>query len=116
MKSMTEELHIGTNTISHMLHGRAPSVVTIARIADYLDVSVDYLLGRVSSPRARYTPPSISSNILEVYRERDTTLEHLRTVLDILGLTDTEESDISAVDLAKIADYLETTTDKLVGR
>ena len=42
-------LDLGSNTISHMLHGRAPSVITIARIADYLNVSVDYLLGRTDN-------------------------------------------------------------------
>ena len=48
-KDMLEVLNLGKNTMSHMLHGRAPSVITIARIADYLNVSVDYLLGRIDN-------------------------------------------------------------------
>lgn len=48
-KDMLCSLELGINCISNMLHGRAPSVITIARIADYLNVSVDYLLGRTDN-------------------------------------------------------------------
>lgn len=104
--------------MSMLLHGRAPSVVTIARIADYLEVSVDYLLGRVSSPEEHYTPASIARNVANACTECGTTVPEL---LNACGLpSDTlkraQAESISAVDLAKIADYLGTTTDKLVGR
>lgn len=50
MKDMlgTCELHI--NTISEFSKGKQLSCISLARIADYLDCSVDYLLGRTDNP------------------------------------------------------------------
>ncbi len=50
IKNMLDELELGSNTISHMRHGRAIASDSLARIADYLDCSVDYLLGRTDNP------------------------------------------------------------------
>ena len=47
IKDMLEELDLGSNTMSHMRHGRA---IASDKIADYLDCSVDYLLGRTDNP------------------------------------------------------------------
>lgn len=44
--AMLSELGLGSNTMSNMRHGRMIAADSLARIADYLDVSVDYLLGR----------------------------------------------------------------------
>lgn len=40
------ECDLGVNTIGNMSSGRMPAVDSVAKIADYLNVSVDYLLGR----------------------------------------------------------------------
>lgn len=45
-KEMLTALDMGINTISEFAKGRKLSCVSLARIADYLDCSVDYLLGR----------------------------------------------------------------------
>ena len=37
IKDMLIELELGSNTISHMRHGRAIASDSLARIADYLD-------------------------------------------------------------------------------
>ena len=50
IKDMLIELELGSNTISHMRHGRTIASDSLARIADYLDCSVDYLLGRTDNP------------------------------------------------------------------
>lgn len=50
LKDMLAELELGSNTISHMRHGRTLASDSLARIADYLDCSVDYLLGRTDNP------------------------------------------------------------------
>ena len=50
LKDMLIALELGPNTISHMRHGRAIASDSLARIADYLDCSVDYLLGRTDNP------------------------------------------------------------------
>ncbi|MCI8388102.1 MAG: helix-turn-helix transcriptional regulator [Clostridiales bacterium] len=49
LKYMLEQLELGSNTISNMRHGMMVSAGTLACIADYLDCSVDYLLGRTDN-------------------------------------------------------------------
>lgn len=50
LKTMLEEVGLGSNTMSHMRHGKMPAADTLARIADFLGCSVDYLLGRTDKP------------------------------------------------------------------
>lgn len=50
LKNMLSDLNMGSNTFSHMLHGRMIASDSLARIADYLNCSVDYLLGRTDNP------------------------------------------------------------------
>ncbi len=49
--TMLADLDLGSNTMSNMRHGRMISADSLARIADYLDCSVDYLLGRTDNPQ-----------------------------------------------------------------
>ena len=46
LKTMLSECGLGVNLISQLANGQAVTYVNIAKIADYLDVSIDYLLGR----------------------------------------------------------------------
>ena len=46
MKIMLNDLSMGINTISEFSKGKHLSCISLAQIADYLDCSVDYLLGR----------------------------------------------------------------------
>ena len=50
IKTMLSELGLGSNTMSAMYHGKTLASDSLARIADYLDCSVDYLLGRTDKP------------------------------------------------------------------
>lgn len=50
MKQMTVDLNIGINAISEFAKGKQLSCISLARIADYLNCSVDYLLGRTDNP------------------------------------------------------------------
>lgn len=52
LKQMLEECGIGSNAMSHLLHGKAMAFDSLAKIADYLDCSVDYLLGRTDNPNS----------------------------------------------------------------
>lgn len=46
------ELNMSQNTVSRYESGeREPGIVELARIADYFDVSVDYLIGRTENPK-----------------------------------------------------------------
>jgi len=46
VKDMLERCDMGSNSISHLLHGKMISADRLAQIADYLDCSIDYLMGR----------------------------------------------------------------------
>lgn len=56
IKDMLVELELGSNTMSHMRHERTIASDSLARIADYLDCSVDYLLGRTDNPEINRFP------------------------------------------------------------
>lgn len=46
------ELNTNQNTISRYESGeREPSIADLIRLADYFNVSVDYLIGRTDNPR-----------------------------------------------------------------
>ena len=63
VKTMLAELNMGPNTMSNFKTSM-PKADTLARIADYLDCSVDYLLGRTDNPKAHLTI-RISTDALE---------------------------------------------------
>ena len=50
MKDMLLDLGLNKNTLSTMYNGSMLKGDSLARIADYLDCSVDYLLGRTDNP------------------------------------------------------------------
>ena len=47
---MMEELNLGVNIIRQMSDKKGVGCFALAKIADYLDCSVDYLLGRTDDP------------------------------------------------------------------
>lgn len=50
IKQMLADLDLGINAISEFSKGKHLSCISLAKIADYLDCSVDYLLGRTDNP------------------------------------------------------------------
>lgn len=50
LKDMLLSLDLNKNTLSNMYNGSMLKGDSLARIADYLDCSVDYLLGRTNNP------------------------------------------------------------------
>lgn len=50
LKDMLLDLNLNKNTLSNMYKGSMLKGDSLARIADYLDCSVDYLLGRTDNP------------------------------------------------------------------
>ncbi len=59
IKDMMVKCGLGSNTMSSLYHGKAIAFDSLAKIADYLDCSVDYLLGRtdVVEVNKGETPP-----------------------------------------------------------
>ena len=50
LKTMLSECGLGINAISQMAKGNDMLSKNLAKIASYLDCSVDYLLGRTDNP------------------------------------------------------------------
>ncbi len=50
MKQLLSDCELNINAISEFSKGKQLSCISLARIADYLDCSVDYLLGRTDKP------------------------------------------------------------------
>ena len=50
LKNMLSDCELGINSISQMSKGNDMLSKNLAKIADYLDCSVDYLLGRTDKP------------------------------------------------------------------
>jgi len=55
IKVMLQDLEMGINAISEFSKGKQLSCISLAKISDYLNCSVDYLLGRVDNPQAHKT-------------------------------------------------------------
>ena len=47
---MLEDCSLGKNTIANIKAGTDVSIWSFTKIADYLDCSTDYLLGRTDNP------------------------------------------------------------------
>ena len=46
LKELSEELNISVPNLSYYMKGREPSYDILIRIADYFDVTIDWLVGR----------------------------------------------------------------------
>lgn len=65
LKMMLEECGLSKNALSTMLSGNSmPKSENLASIADVLDCSVDYLLGRTENPQAHKNSNSVSVGVL----------------------------------------------------
>ena len=50
IKDLLSHCELSINAISEFSKGKQMSCISLARIADYIDCSVDYLLGRTDKP------------------------------------------------------------------
>ena len=65
VKNLLEQTQINRNFIYDLEKGgQIPSAEKLERIADYLDCSVDYLLGRTDNPAVNRGPDSPEENFL----------------------------------------------------
>lgn len=80
VKDMLQELSANKDTIYHMTRGTAISYITLARICDYLNMSVDALLDR---PTPEPEPVSLSAAINTVAAAAHISPDALRAVLHL---------------------------------
>ena len=65
IKIMLSDCDLNINTISELSKGKQISYLTIAKIADYLNCSVDYLLGRTDIINT--TPENDKARLIQMY-------------------------------------------------
>lgn len=80
VKTMLQELNINHAALTKMTHGGAPSYITVARICDYLNMSVDALLNR---PIPEPEPVDLSAAINTVAAAAHISSDALRAVLHL---------------------------------
>lgn len=83
-KNMLADCGLNENTLKRMTDNRGMSSFSLAKIADYLDVSVDYLLGRTDVPETK----SIS-NVVSIGGDNAGDIRHAVN----LGKASTEDVD-----------------------
>ena len=57
LRELLSECRLSINTISHIGNGGDITTLHFARIADSLECSVDYLIGRTDNPEVNREPP-----------------------------------------------------------
>lgn len=80
VKTMLQELNINHAALTKMTNGGAPSYITVARICDYLNMSVDALLDR---PTPEPEPVDLSAAINTVAAAAHISPDALRAVLHL---------------------------------
>ena len=110
MKDMLSELGLGINTISELSKGKRLSYISFARIADYLDCSVDYLLGRTDIPEVN---KGNTQKIIQLTEEYIANLQQEQSLeSDITGAAASSTKKIHPQELA-FEDLINIDTDDL---
>lgn len=78
---MLQELSVNHAALTKMTNGGAPSYITIARICDYLNISIDALLERPAP--ATPEPPDLNTAISVVAAAAHISPDALRAVLHL---------------------------------
>ena len=63
IRDLLTACNVNINALSEFAKGKSLSSLTLARLADYLNVSVDYLLGRSDTPTMTATATTSADNI-----------------------------------------------------
>lgn len=89
VKTMLQELSINHAALTKMTHGGAPSYITIARICDYLNISVDALLDRPAP--ATPAPPDLETAISIVAAAANLSADYIRGILHLPPRSSTDD-------------------------
>lgn len=119
IKNMLADLNLGSNTMSNLYHGKSLAFDSLAKIADYLNCSIDELLGR-SVPSNDETENINLDNLFVRMKELKISV---KKISDDTGISTGNISDWkngrslpSSSKLYILADYLDCSTDYLLGR
>lgn len=93
LKDMLQELSANKDTIYHMTRGTAISYITLARICDYLNISIDTLLDR-PAPDTDPAPPDLDAAITIVASAAGLSADYVRGVLHLPPSCNSTNDDI----------------------
>lgn len=91
VKTMLQELNINHAALTKMTHGGAPSYITLARICDYLNISVDALLDR---PIPGPAPSNLDAAISTVAAAANLSADYVRGVLRLPPTCSSTDNDM----------------------
>lgn len=83
VKTMLQELNINHAALTKMTHGGAPSYITIARICDYLNISIDALLDRAAPATPAPALMDLDAAIAIVAAAADLSPDYIRGILHL---------------------------------
>lgn len=87
VKSLLSDCEINSGFIHGLeKRGQIPSLYTIARIAEYLDVSIDYLAGLTDDPQSTYVSSTISKQDLVDIAKKPQSQDLSKEEAEIIGL------------------------------
>lgn len=108
---LTKHCELGANALGSMREGKMPSVERIAKIADYLEISVDYLLGRTEKKLIDKTMSKEEEILVAAYQAKPEMQSAVRRLLEIPEPIDTKISDNDiASDMVKTVNTLSKST------
>lgn len=113
-EQLAEAICVERSSIGKYETGTLPSVDVLIRIADYFDVSVDYILNDTV-----ITPSAFSKRLKDLRNKRKLSQNDIADILNVKSNTISQyengrrEPDFSS--LCRIADYFGVTTDYLLG-
>ena len=112
---MLHDCDLSINTLSSMQSGGYfPRLEAIAKIANYLDCSIDYLLGRTDKPDIAYRTPSGTKIVIEAMTPPN--VEALQRVYGELDETGQEKVIAYAEDLIQSGKYKKTAVHLIAAR
>lgn len=92
VKTMLQELNINHAALSKMTRGGAPSYITIARICDYLNISIDALLDRTVP--ATSEPVDLDTAIYRMSAAANLSADYIRGILHLPPTSSSTNNDI----------------------
>lgn len=83
VKTMLQELNINKDVLYKMTRGGAPSYITIARICDYLNISIDTLLDRAAPATSAPALMDLDAAISIIAAAADLSPDYIRGILHL---------------------------------
>ncbi|MCM1225159.1 MAG: helix-turn-helix domain-containing protein [Lachnospiraceae bacterium] len=106
IRKMLKDIGLGVNSLSHMDNGSMPKADNLAKVADYLNVSTDYLLGRTDEPTGTTSGHSIKTGDINGDNNANINAQKEKTSTENNELIDLIQS-LSLVERSKVVLFID---------